>query len=80
MIKSIKNKLLSLFLISLLVALLISLGIHLLFFRPYFLNFTENKLISIYTEINQNIERDDFEVFVSEIGFKEQLGDRKSVV
>lgn len=74
MIKSIKNKLLSLFLISLLVALLISLGIHLLFFRPYFLNFTENKLISIYTEINQNIERDDFEVFVSEIGFKEQLG------
>lgn len=71
--KSISNKLLTLFLISLLVSLLISFSVHFFFFRPYFLNFTENKLNSIYNEINQNIEYTDFDVFVSEIAFKEQL-------
>lgn len=72
--KSIKNKLLFLFLLSLFVALSISFMMHTLFFRAYYLNHIENRLMNVYLEIQDNLYQENFEEIISEIDFGQQVG------
>lgn len=71
---SIQNKLLFLFILSLAVALATSLGIHFTFFRSYYLNHIENRLHSVFLEIEESFSEDNFEEIIAEIDFRQQVG------
>lgn len=70
----IKNKLLFLFLISLLVTLSVSFGIHFLLFRVFYLNFVETRLFATFGTIEELIDYDNFYEQVAEIAFHQQTG------
>lgn len=72
--KSVQYKLLFLFLLSLLVSLTISFGIHFLFFRQYYLHHTETRLLSVFEEVEENLQHENFEELVAEIDFRQQVG------
>lgn len=71
--KNIKLKLLSMFILSLLVAISVSLLLHFTFFRQFYLNHTENRILEIFDTIELNINDDDFKTIIFNIDREEQV-------
>lgn len=71
---SITQKLLFLFLLAIFLTISASFSIHFMFFRPYFLSYTETRLLSVYEEVERNLGKENFQEMVSELDFRMQVG------
>lgn len=74
MSRSITKKLLYLFVLSLVVVVSTSFLIHILFFREYYLSESEKQLEELFYTVEKNIDRGDFQLFLSELDRREQVG------
>lgn len=72
--KSIQIKLVCLVLLSLLVAVSLSLLLHFVFFRPFYLNHTENRLLGVFEEIEAHLYEENFHEILKELDYKHQAG------
>ncbi len=71
--KSIRLKLLSMFLFALAVAVCASFAIHSIWFRPYYLTLTEERLLSIVALVEEHLGSEDFEAILDEVDLSKQI-------
>lgn len=71
--RSLKLKLLSMFLVSLIISLLLSFGLHMVFFQPFYLNHYEIRLMEIFVQIEENLESEDFLDLIMELDYTQQV-------
>ncbi len=72
--KSIRLKLLAMFLFSLVAAVAVSFLLHYVFFRPYYLNHIERRLLDIYELVDENIHSRELQSILSDLDESHQVG------
>lgn len=71
--KSLTQKLLYMFLFSLMTSLVISFILHYAYFRPYYLNHQEKRLLDIYEQVEASLHHSDFYDIIAELDYSKQV-------